>query len=172
MAGQVGDNVIEQKLDAVSERLAGMTIPGESNEGLFDDLEDAADVARAFQGELNNWVEILDVRVRNDGKVGIPCRYRWTLSRWAENDMDQWLMDHGWEQVAHLYADSRQHRSNELEARYRKRIEGKMVYTNIFVPVTDKTFRALQDGNPVEKAKNRRERKKQREGILMQKRLR
>lgn len=169
---QTEKNRVEETRDKMAERLASLTIPGESNDEIFKALEAAPSVAKAFESDLNNWVKILDVRIRNDGKIAIPARYRWTLKRWAGNDMDQWLVDNGWQNEAHLLADSRQHRPNELEARYKKKIAGWWVYTNIFVPVTDETFRKMNEGSPVKKAKKKREKKKTREGIIMQKRLR
>lgn len=169
---QSGLDRVESARERQAERLASMTIPGKSNDDVLDALEAAPAVARAYQDDLNNWVRILDVRTRNDGKFGIPARYRWTLKRWAENDMDQWMLDHGWQDEAHLLADSRQHRPNELEARYKKKFGDWWVYTNIFVPVTDETFRKMNNGSPVRKAKRKRDKKQTREGIVMQKRLR
>lgn len=166
---EILSDVTEERDDVVnpseiSERIAEDTAPGKTNYPLIHSVEDVPQILEKVMDELNNWVEFLDVRVYRDEHIGIPCRYRWTIKRWAKNDMDQWLMDRGWESVGHLRADSRDHEPNELEARYRKRIDGYMVNVNIYVEFTEDVFERLQEEGGVKDAKrNINERKKLRE---------
>ena len=127
-------------------RIASQTVPGRSNTDIIEGLHDIPDVVDGFLEQTNGWFEILDVRVYRDDSIGIPCRYRWTIKRWAHNDMDQWLQDNGWELLPHLKADSKEHNENEMEARYRKEIKGYYVYANFFVEFTNDVFEALQEG--------------------------
>ena len=151
----------EGSLDALrsAQRIAQDTAPGKRNSVVLHELEDVHSVVDSFIEELNNWVEIIDVRTYRNKKIGIPCRYRWTIKRWVVNDMDQWLVDNGWMKNAHLRADSKEHRKNEMEARYSKEIEGYTVYANIYVEFTEDVFDSLEDGSPIRAAKNRRVRK-------------
>ncbi len=151
-------------------RIAGNTIPGEDNGEFPSSLSDAAGVVDDFIEETNNWFEIVDVRVYRGDEIGLPCRYRWTIKRWVSNEMDSWLMSNGWERIAHLKADSREHRDNEMEARYRKEIDGYTVHLNAYVEFTSDVFRAMKNGNPIKRAEEQRQRKERAEKFLQEKR--
>lgn len=154
-----GESEDVQELSDIAERIAGDTAPGKTNAALINNIRDVPLILNKVVEELNNWVEFIDVRVYRDGHIGIPCRYRWTIKRWAKNDMDGWMYSKGWEPVGHLRADSRDHESNELEARYRKEIDGYMVNVNIYVEFTEDVFQKMQDEVGMKKAKKRRHRK-------------
>jgi hypothetical protein len=154
----------------VAERIAGNTIPGRSNSKVVNNIRGVDEVVQSFIEDINNWFEIVDVRVYRDGKIGLPCRYRWTIKRWASNDMDQWLMDNGWELLHHRKADSKEHRSNEMEARYRKEIEGREVYANMYVEFTEDVFEALQEDSVIKSAEENVQREQKAKDILTEKR--
>lgn len=154
----------------VAERIAGNTIPGRSNSEVVNNIRGVDEVVQSFIEDVNNWFEVVDVRIYRGGEVGVPCRYRWTIKRWASNDMDQWLMDNGWELLHHRKADSKEHRSNEMEARYRKEIEGRQVYANIYVEFTEDVFEALQGGQAIKSAEEKARRGEKAEDILSEKR--
>jgi len=160
------------KQEGITSRIASLTIPGESNDDVLNTVEAAAEVLPEYIEQMNNWVRVLDVRCIKGGQIAIPARYRWTIKRWAKNDMDGWMLDNGWSLEHHLKADSRQHRDNELEARYKKEINDWPVYTNIYVPFTEDVFEELSKGGHVKKARQKRDRKEKGRDIVMQKRLR
>ena len=143
----------------IARRVALDTAPGKSNEELVKSAEELPETLREVRAELGNWVEFIDVRTYRDKRIGIPCRYRWTIKRWVQQDMDQWLLDHGWQQIAHLKAYSREHQPNEMEARYRKEINGYTVHVNIYVTFTEDVFEMLETGEPIRAAKEKKERK-------------
>ena len=129
----------------VVERIASKTIPGRDNSAIVDSLEEASGVVDSVLGDLNNWVEIVDVRVFRGNVIGIPMKYRWTIKRWSSSDMDKWLLDNGWDKLAHLKADSKEHKDNEMEARYYKKVNGWDVFVNIYVEFTNDVFKALEE---------------------------
>jgi hypothetical protein len=131
----------------VVERIASKTIPGRDNSAIVNSLGDASGVVDSVLEDLNNWVEIVDVRVFRGNVIGIPMRYRWTIKRWSSSDMDKWLLDNGWDKLAHLKADSKEHKDNEMEARYYKEIDGWDVFVNIYVEFTNDVFKALEENS-------------------------
>lgn len=151
-------------------RLAQRTLPGRSNEDIIRNMKGMDRVVEAAVNDLNNWVEVIDVRLHRDLKVGIPMRYRWTIKRWVANNMDQWLMNNGWEDMPHLKADSREHEPNELEARYRKEFGDYLVHVNIYVPFTDDVFEALNNSGGMEKVEEVKRRKKAKRNIMDERR--
>lgn len=154
------------------ERIARNTVPGRSNDHLVDGLESARDILPDVIDDLNNWFEIVDVRVYSDVHIGVPMRYRWTIIRWAENDMDQWLMDNGWEHLPHLNADSRTRQENELEARYRKEFSGVVVDSNFLVRFPERVFRKLngEELDRIREDKEKEEAKKERKRRVLERR--
>lgn len=162
-----------QRLDVDPEKLvesiAKRTVPGSSNQHLIKGLDSARGVLPDVIDDLNNWFEIVDVRIYNDRHIGIPMRYRWTIIRWADNGMDQWLIDRGWEQLPHLNADSRTREEDELEARYRKEFNGVVVDANFLVKFPERVFRKLngEDIDRIQEKKAEEEaRKKRRKRVL------
>jgi hypothetical protein len=129
-----------------SREIARKTAPGKNNDEILRTLDDCGQVVKRFNDMTNGWFEIIDVRSYRNDRIGIPCRYRWTIKRWAATDMDQWLKDNGWELIAHLKADSREHEDDEMEARYRTEINGYKVYANFYVKFPDDVFKALEEG--------------------------
>jgi len=150
-------------------KVARDTVPGKSNSEIVSHLSGIDEITRSFVEELNNWIEIIDVRVYRDGSIGIPCRFRWTIKRWASVDMDRWLLDNGWELIHHRRADSYSHEPNEMEARYAKEIEGATVYANIYVEFTEDVFRAMNEDNHIEKAEKRNKKKDVAQAVREQK---
>lgn len=137
------------KYSEVAKRIAKKTAPGEENKDLVRGISDAGVVVDDVMSDLNNWVEFVDVRVFRGEVIGIPCRYRWTIKRWVSNDMDSWLVENGWNRLAHLKADSREHKDNEMEARYHKEFNGWDVFVNIYVEFTEDVFDQLGDTDRV-----------------------
>lgn len=170
MSGGIEEAPDPRTVSERAKKLSLETSPGQGNEYFEDSLRDMSRVVTAFIEDTNNWFEILDTRLYRKENIGIPCRYRWTIKRWAANDMDQWLMDHGWEDMAHLKADSVDHEDNELEARYRKEIGGYTVWANFYVEITNDVFEALQTGGPVKMAEKNREREERMERLRQEKR--
>lgn len=134
-----------KRYSEVVERITEKTIPGVDNSTLVDSISGLPDVVDDVISDLNNWVEVVDVRVFRGKVVGIPMRYRWTIKRWASSDMDKWLLDNGWDKLAHLKADSKEHRDNEMEARYYKKFGDWDVFVNIYVEFTEDVFKALEE---------------------------
>lgn len=145
---------VEIEAEGLADKLARNSIPGKSNRPVFDGLETAAEIVPEVIEDLNNWFEIVDVRIYNRNHIAIPMRYRWSIIRWARNDMDNWLMERGWKDMAHLNADSRRRIDNEMEARYRKNFDGIVVDTNFLVEFPDVVFRKL-NGEDVEEIEER-----------------
>lgn len=145
----------ELTAEKIVDQIARDTIPGRSNQPFIEGLENAPEIVQDVLGDLNNWVEIMDVRIYSTEEMGIPCRYRWSIIRWTENDMDTWLEDHGWEHMPHLRADSRNRNPNDLEARYRKQFDDVMVNINVHVEIPEVVFDALEgkSGSVVERRK-------------------
>jgi len=141
-------------------------VPGKENKQFPKKLEDAAKIVPQVKDDLNNWVEIIDVRTYRNDKIGIPCKWRWTIKRWAAQDMDNWLMKTGWTRENHRRADSYDHEDNELEARYKREYSGYTVYINIHVEFTDEVFEALEDQGGVKKARRERNKQKKLEEII------
>lgn len=137
--------------DTRVEQIVKDTIPGRSNDEIISLLNESGPVMSRVISNLNNWFELLEFHAFNDGTIGATFRYRWTIKRWAEQDMDMWLVDRGWEDLPHLKADSRDHLPNELEARYRKEFRGRMVYANFYVRITDDVFEALNESRTMER---------------------
>lgn len=156
----------------IAESVAKSTVPGRSNDPVIDGLRFSPKVVEDVIDDLNNWFEVVDVRVYNDVHIGIPMRYRWTIIRWADNDMDQWLMDNGWEQLPHLNADSRTREEDELEARYRKVYRGVVVDTNFLVKFPERVFRKLkgEDLDRVRENQRREEMIEERKNTILRRR--
>lgn len=134
-------------LDSVTvEDIASRSLSGRSNEYFKGSPVLVAGKIDEFMEETNNWFEILDVRIYRDFEIGLPCRYRWTIRRWAYVDMDSWLLKNGWHMHPHTMADSDKHKENELEARYVKQYGKFSIYANFYVEFTDDVFEALNEG--------------------------
>ncbi len=153
MSGQETEQLLEEEdgefktYSEVAERIAAKTLPGDGNEALVNSVGEASDVMDDVVSDLNNWVEVIDARIFRGKVLGMPCRYRWTIKRWADSDMDKWLIDNGWEKLPHLMADSRQHEDNEMEARYYKKFGEWDVFVNIYVEFTEDVFEALSENS-------------------------
>jgi len=145
------------KEEEIANSLATSTTPGLSNTSVFEGLSKAEDIARAVEDDLNNWIDIIDFRVYRKDKMSIACKYRWTIIRWAENDMDSWLMDNGWTIDAHRLADSYDRDEDQTEARYRKEFDGVTVYANILVDFPNAVFEELEGNNTVERKREKLE---------------
>lgn len=151
--------------DELVDDLVRSTIPGGSNQPYYDGLDRATDLVPFVLDDLNNWFEIVDVRIYDDDHIAMPMRYRWSIVRWAENDMDQWLMDNGWEDLAHLNADSRTRQENEIEARYRKEFDGVTVDCNFIVLFPDVVFRKM-NGEDLDRVKRKKEKEKRKQNTI------
>lgn len=157
--------------EEIAEKIAKDTVPGTNNRDVVVELAESAQaVYAAVLEDLNNWVEIVEVKYHGDRIIGIPCRYRWTIKRWVSNDMDEWLLSNGWSHMPHLKADSEKHRPNELEARYVKQFGDYDVYVNIWVPFTDDVFEAINEGEDLTEFKSADEKFEERMDILKNKR--
>lgn len=168
--GEVAEELdLDLESQEVAEYIARQTVPGSRNTPMYEGLQRAVDVVPTVIQDLNNWFEIVDVRVLGEDHIGIPMRYRWTIIRWANQDMDQWLEDHGWEDMAHLNADSRTRQENELEARYRKQFGDVVVDCNFLVFFPDEVFEALSRDD-IDNAKRKKRRKASLEEIIEQRR--
>lgn len=127
------------------------TSPGNSNDHILNTIHSLEDVVEGFISDTNGWFEILDVRVYPDGSIGIPCRWRWTIERYAAAKIEDRLLDSGWAVDHHLEADSRKHNEDrDLQLRYRKNIQGHDVYINVYVWMTDNAFNALETNEPIQ----------------------
>lgn len=160
---------VEQKEEELSidfeeiiEDISKRTIPGPSNDDILGGLEVANVVVPKVIDDLNNWFYILDVRTYSSKKLGIPMRYRWSVIRWAENEMDDWLSKNGWEIMPHLNADSRFREEYEMEARYRKYFDNVEVDCNFLVEFPPEVFEEMADTN-VDEVKKQKERERRRE---------
>lgn len=145
----------------IADRLSRSTVPGKRNVDIINSITESADVVGEAIRELNNWVEVVDVRIYRGKKIGIPCRYRWTIRRWAENSMDAWMMENGWMKNNHLMGDSRDHEANESEHRFSKEFGGWTVYVNIWVEWTDDVFDELNGRGGIDRAVDRAESKRE-----------
>lgn len=148
--------------EELAEKIVRETAPGPSNEDLFNGLEVASILVPAVIDDLNNWFNILDVRILGERHIGIPMRYRWTIIRWANQDMDSWLLDNGWEDYAHLNADTDSREPNEMEARYRKEYDSVTVDANFLVEFPEIVFDKMNDRDveDVQKKKHMEEMKR------------
>jgi hypothetical protein len=149
---------IEFREGTVAGNIASHTVPGKDNDYFIESCRELCEVLESFRSDTNNWFEIVDVRVFRGKNIGLPCRYRWTVKRWVVNEMDKWLLENGWDRIAHLKADSRDHKPNEMEARYRKEFDGYTVYCNFYVEITEDVFEALNEGKPIENARGVKQR--------------
>jgi len=140
------DDEFERYSD-IAERVALKTIPGDDNDRLVSNVSEAGNILDKVLDDLNNWFELVDIRIFRGKVIGIPCRYRWTIKRWVGNDTDKWLIDNGWDNLAHLKADARSHKDNEMEARYHKNFGDWDVYANFYVEFTEDVFEALDGGS-------------------------
>jgi len=160
-AETVLEGIEEGDIDEISDRIARNTMPGDTNEQFISTICEAEEAVRKMDEDLNSWFEILDVRIYPRRVIGVPARFRWTIKRWVHHDMDQWLLDNGWEWIAHRKADSDEHEENEMEARYRKDFEGFGVHCNFYVEFTEDVFESLEHGDYIHRAdmeEKRRER--------------
>lgn len=146
----------EESPEDVAKRVSENTLPGPSNDPFIDGLGNAMRVVPRVIVDLKNWFRIIDVRVHGEREIGMPMEYRWTIVRWAENEMDNWLIDRGWENIPHLKADTREREVNELEARYVKQFGEVDVFANFIVEFPDRVFRELNDSD-IEEARERME---------------
>lgn len=165
--GREDDEVPELARDLAS-KVARETAPGKGNDEIVASLQDLPGVVESFVEDTNNWFEVIDVRTHRNGNIGIPCRYRWTIKRWVVNDTDTWLIDNGWDQLAHLFADSKEHEENEMEARYRKEIDGYTIWMNAYVEFTNDVFEAMQKGEPIQSVEEKREKREKVERVRQQ----
>lgn len=145
-------------------------VPGKENKQFPDQLRDTAEIVEQVKDDLNNWIEVIDVRLYRNKKIGIPCNWRWTIKRWVAHGMHEWLIDSGWTRENHRRADSYEHEDHELEARYKKEYSGYTVYVNFHVEFTEDVFRKLQEQNGVYKAKKKREKQETLEEIIERRR--
>ena len=162
---------VERLIDEVDEEISDQevidnivraTVPGTENTGIFKGLEKAEAIARIVENDLNNWIDIIDFRVYGENLMSIACEYRWTIVRWAENDMDEWLQNNGWHLDAHRLADTHQRDENQMEARYKKEYEGTWVYVNILVDFPERVFDVINEEETLEEAERRKNMQKQR----------
>lgn len=119
--------------DSVAKDIALRTVPGPDNSGLLDGLTKSREICETVLDELNNWIYIVDCRVYSESVIGISAKYRWTIKRWGVNETDSFLLENGWENNPHRFADSRFREEDEMEARYSKKIDGINVHINIHV---------------------------------------
>jgi hypothetical protein len=150
-----------QELDVNVEELVGQvvrdTFPGPDNERIEDGMVNALGVFPVVVQDLNDWFYAVDLRVYDEDHIGIPMRYRWTIIRWAHNDMDHWLEKNGWTDAPHRNADSRTRRNDELEARYRKEYAGVQVDCNFLVHIPEVVFDKLNEKSNKSMKKRRME---------------
>ena len=147
----------------VADRVASATIPGTSNMGIFKGLQKAVKVSQLVEDELNNWIDIIDARVYGENMMSIAAKYRWTIYRWASNDMEGYMSDNGWDVDPHRLADSHTREENQMEARYRKEFDDMWVYINILVLFPDRAFKELNAKESYEQTKEKKIEEKKRE---------
>lgn len=135
----------EDDIDSLIWKLSSDTFPGKDNVKFMEGMGELSDVVTRFVLDTNNWFEIIDVRLYRDNYIGIPCRFRWTIKRWANNDIDSWLKRNGWILDPHLRADSREHEDHEMEARYIKEYGDYTVAANMYVEFTEDVIRKMQN---------------------------
>ena len=159
MINMVDQDFIRQRVDDAvtgeneydtSTRLLTSTVPGDSNDGVFTGLNKASSIAREVQGELNNWIDIIDVRVYGDSVMSICCEYRWTIVRWANSGMEDYMEDNDWSVNPHRLADTHLREENQMEARYMKEVDGMWVYINILVEFPEWVFDELEGNHTIE----------------------
>jgi len=153
---------LESDPQELAEEVVRSTYPGPDNDTFKTGLRNAFTVFPVVVEDLNDWFYPVDVRVHDEEHVAMPMRYRWTIIRWAESQMDSWLERNGWEDFAHLNADTRKRRNDELEARYRKQYGGVTVDCNFLVYMPPEVFEALNERSDTNMAeRQRRQEKKQ-----------
>lgn len=159
---EVVEKITEEEL---VERIAQQTVPGPSNDDYFRGLELAHLLMPAIIDDLNNWFNIVGVRILGERHISFIARYRWTIIRWARQDMDSWLMNKGWEDHAHLNADTRDREVNEMEARYRNQYDSVTVDANFLVEFPEIVFEKLNDEDVEDAKKRKHERKMKRQTL-------
>lgn len=137
---QTGREQIEEK---IADNIVASTIPGSSNQGIFDGLSRAKRVAEAVQDDLNNWIDIIDVRVHGKNVISVCAEYRWTIYRWASHNMEDYMNDNGWQVEPHRLADTHSRDEDQMEARYKKKFGDTWVYINILVLFPERAFEEL-----------------------------
>lgn len=147
----------EESRDSLEWKLAAETVPGRDNTHFMEGMGEISDVVTKFVLDTNNWFEIIDVRYYRDNYIGIPCRFRWTIKRWASNDLDSWLKSEGWVLDPHRRADSYEHKDHEMEARYKKRFGDYVVAANMYVEFTEDVFRRMNSDEYVETVEEKKE---------------
>lgn len=162
---QVSEVGVDQDLEELVDSIVRGTVPGESNEKFNDGIDNASDIVPVVMDDLNNWFEIVEVRVINRDHISIPMRYRWTIIKWSNSDMDQWLIDRDWDLIHHRNADTRFREENELEARYRKEFDGITVDANFLVEFPDIVFRKI-NGDDISRVKEKVEKEEEKESRL------
>jgi len=140
----------------IADRVASVTIPGESNMAIFKGLQRAAEIAQLVEDDLNNWIDIIDARVYGENMMGIAAEYRWTIYRWGSNDMEGYMADNGWNADPHRLADSYKREEDQMEARYRKKFGDMWVYINILVLFPDRAFDELNAKESYEQTKEKK----------------
>lgn len=150
---------LDARVEDIAEEITRSTYPGPENDGVKRGLMKANAVFPVVVEDLRDWFYAVDVRVYGEDHIGIPMRYRWTIIRWAQQDMDHWLESHGWEDAPHRNADSYSRREDELEARYRKEYSGVTVDCNFLVHIPRVVFEKLNENS----SKNMMDRKRQRD---------
>jgi len=158
------ESINEDRVDikSVAEDITRGTLPGPDNEPVMDGIGTAVGLVPRVVEDLNNWFNIVDVRIYDENHIGLPMRYRWSVIRWAHNDMDSWLRGQGWSQFGHLNADTRTRDEHEMEARYRKNYGDVTVDANFLVYFPDKVFSEMHETSRkdiVNAGKKKKERK-------------
>lgn len=141
-----------------AKQIASVTVPGKSNDNYVETARDLPEVLEEVEDSLNNWFEVIEVTIHDGGIIGISMRYRWSVERWAANDMDSWLEQTGWDHVAHRNADTHERERHEIEARYMKEYMGYDVRANFLVPFTNRALDRLMSNRGVDKARRKMER--------------
>lgn len=162
---QVEELDVDVTAEEIANRISRETVPGPENDWLQDGIVSASQIMPLVVEDLNNWFYAIDLRVLDDTHIGIPMRYRWTIIRWAKNDMDSWLDNNGWNHVPHLNADSRTRQENELEARYRKNYGDITVDCNFLVEFPEVVFRKMNEGDLDRLKKQKKARREKRNSL-------
>jgi hypothetical protein len=153
----------EQLEEQIADSIVSSTIPGSSNSGIFDGLQRASRVAELVEDDLNNWVDILDVRVYGENIISICSEYRWTIYRWASHDMEDYMQDNGWQVEPHRLADTHLREEDQMEARYKKQFGDTWVYINILVLFPERAFDELNAEESYKQTKEKKIKEKEQE---------
>lgn len=146
--------------EELAEVVTKRTIPGKDNDPYFEGLEAASRVVPKVVDGLNNWFEIVHVSVYGPDHIGIPMKFRWTMEKFSKARLHDWILEEGWEIIHHLNADTRERVDHEMEARYRKEVDGVTVDVNLIVEFTEDVFDAL-GAEAVDRGRKRQESKEE-----------